>query len=756
MSPTHAASLLGGAANALTVSRFFMAVVLVTSSGNLRLWLVLIIGAAITDVLDGPLARRAHDLRNSPPEVRATSAGTWLDPLCDKLFVFALLWSLYLATGVPGWWLWLIIARELVQSVAVMTYRVVAHLGRRPAQLDFRAGAPGKATTLLQFLSVMLIASGAEQGITLISCVLTGVVGLYAAVYYIRRATLGPDPHAELLLHESPIHIVGRRLVTVPALLVAAVASVCLTPVAVPVLLVVDALRSRDRRFALCRGWLALLLNLCMHVAALIGLSVLGLAGSLMGPRKEDLIFRFEIAWARAMYRALEALYQVTTTVAGLDAISAGPVVVMARHCSLVDPLLLDAITASSGLHLRHVAKTDLIWDPAIDVLSHQVPMAFVKRGGAAHDADIAAVQRMGQALGDTDGVLIFPEGTRFTEAKRQRILAGLAHRHPELHDRASALTHVLPPHPAGALALLQAHTDVVFCAHTGLEGIRTMAGLASGALVGRTIEIELWRVAHADIPEDRDAQIAWLLDRWTDVERWVAAHQAEPPAAAKLISPGAIHALTLVLPPLLVVLAVAAIGVGLGEAAALELAGLLGATFFALGKLVILTPAHHPAFTPLFLAIVVLLLDLLTAVVVVYNLDWLYRIGSVGKKLEALQREGEFIVSITGWMRQLTTLAVAAFVTFPMAMTGAVGAAVFGRLLGLSRTRTMLGIFAGSLTGCALMLGFARALAPLFNAIPSGYRTVAGAAFALSLVAALNWRYRRLRRDRSEGSDDP
>jgi len=203
---------------------------------------------------------------------------------------------------------------------------------------------------------------------------------------------------------------------------------------------------------------------------------------------------------------------------------------------------------------------------------------------------------------------------------------------------------------------------------------------------------------------------------------------------------------LLLVGPPLILAGGVVVVGALLGKAAAAELVGLIGATFFALGKLVILTPAHHPAFTATFLAGLVVTMDVLTAVVFVFNLDWLYRIPSIGAKLEALQAEGEFIVSQNRWMRRVTIVAVVAFVMFPLTMTGSVGASVFGRLLGLSKARTMLGIVGGSVLGCGLMVVFAQALRPLFDAVPSGYRTVLGLAFAAALVAALNWRYQQLR----------
>jgi hypothetical protein len=87
----------------------------------------------------------------------------------------------------------------------------------------------------------------------------------------------------------------------------------------------------------------------------------------------------------------------------------------------------------------------------------------------------------------------------------------------------------VLPPRLGGVLALLEnpPAADVVFGAHTGLEGLRTLGDLWSGALVGRVIELELWRVPAASIPPERAQRIDWLYDQWQRVDEWIEARAA-------------------------------------------------------------------------------------------------------------------------------------------------------------------------------------------------------------------------------------
>ena len=73
--------------------------------------------AAGTDVLDGTIARRRG--------ASTAGMGSWLDPICDKLFVGAVLAALHFERGVPLSLLALIVARELMQLPMVVVYRAV-------------------------------------------------------------------------------------------------------------------------------------------------------------------------------------------------------------------------------------------------------------------------------------------------------------------------------------------------------------------------------------------------------------------------------------------------------------------------------------------------------------------------------------------------------------------------------------------------------------------------------------------------------
>src|SRR5678815_5678975 len=107
--------------------------------------------AAGTDVLDGTIARRRG--------VSTAGMGSWLDPICDKLFVGAVLAALHFERGVPLSLLALIVARELMQLPMVLVYRGFPTL-RHWLRYDFRASHLGKAATIMQFLAIGSLVMG--------------------------------------------------------------------------------------------------------------------------------------------------------------------------------------------------------------------------------------------------------------------------------------------------------------------------------------------------------------------------------------------------------------------------------------------------------------------------------------------------------------------------------------------------------------------------------------------------------------------
>ena len=116
------------------------------------IWAFLVLGlAALTDVLDGYLARRQAQRAGGAVEPDG-GTGAWLDPICDKLFVAAVLAAIIVRRHPALLIIALILTRELVQLPLGIAYRFIPdaaplaalRLPREPAGQGSDGGAvPG-------------------------------------------------------------------------------------------------------------------------------------------------------------------------------------------------------------------------------------------------------------------------------------------------------------------------------------------------------------------------------------------------------------------------------------------------------------------------------------------------------------------------------------------------------------------------------------------------------------------------------------
>ena len=320
-----------------------------------------------------------------------------------------------------------------------------------------------------------------------------------------------------------------RRAITIPGLVVLLVLDLAALPFVLLGALVADLVR--HRRLLGVRFHLAVACALVMHVVGLVLVFGAWVVGVFMGRERElQLDVRFEAWWASAMWRAATWLFGMHVVVEGADALAGGPLVLMARHASLLDVLLpVIFLSGKYGLAVRYVAKRELLWDPFVDIVGHRVPSAFVRRDSREHAREIELVDALASDLGIHDGLVIFPEGTRFTEAKRRHILASLEGTDAAAFAHATRLKHLLPPHAGGPLGVLESAkgADVVFCAHTGLEGANHLRDLRAGSLLGATVHVRFWRVRASDIPDDATARLMWLRAWWERLDGWIEAHRS-------------------------------------------------------------------------------------------------------------------------------------------------------------------------------------------------------------------------------------
>ena len=313
-----------------------------------------------------------------------------------------------------------------------------------------------------------------------------------------------------------------RRLLTISVYASMLVLLTILAPVWIPVALIVGLFQRNH----------LIVLRLLMFFWVYLTIEMIGLAAAagiyLVTPRdverKQDLFFRLECWWGTALFRWLSRFLSLTTSVEGSEHVLPGHVLVFIRHASIIDTALpVTFISNATGLRLRYVFKRELLVDPCIDVAGHASPNYFIDRGGTPAE-ELAGIRSLAVNLGD-EGVLLYPEGTRFTERKKKIALQRLAAAHPELVPLAESFKHCLPPKPGGALTLMDAapDADVLVVAHRGLEGLAEVADLLSGSVVGKEVQVRFWRVPANEIPQG-EARRKWLFDLWKRVDDFVAA----------------------------------------------------------------------------------------------------------------------------------------------------------------------------------------------------------------------------------------
>jgi 1-acyl-sn-glycerol-3-phosphate acyltransferase len=318
------------------------------------------------------------------------------------------------------------------------------------------------------------------------------------------------------------VNALTRRAISLPLLFVGWAVLTSSLVVALPVALVLDALsgfRRSATRALLFLDWFLW----CEVYGVLVSAALWPLLPVFGRARWFALHYRLQLGWARALWWATTRLFSLRVHVEGAGDAAPGPALVLVRHVSVADTLLPTIfVSGASGMRLRFVLKRELLWDPCLDIVGNRLPNVFVARGSGEGERERARVGDLARGLEGNDGLLIYPEGTRFSARKRKRLIERGV-------DGADALTHTLPPRLGGVLAALDAApaADVVICAHTGFEGIGTMGEIFDGRLVRRDIRVRFWRVPRSEVGEDVSA---WLLDQWRSVDEWVASHASVAP----------------------------------------------------------------------------------------------------------------------------------------------------------------------------------------------------------------------------------
>ncbi len=313
----------------------------------------------------------------------------------------------------------------------------------------------------------------------------------------------------------------ARRLVTIPGIVLSLWVVTASLPALLVLALFVDLVRGQ-RTFSTTRltGFL-----FCFLAVENVGLLLLfwTFLTTRAGTRaRAARTFAIQRLYTAGHLASVTRLFSLRFVVDGADQVSPGPLLVFVRHASVIDSLVPGGFIANvHHFELRYVLKRELLVEPCLDLAGHWIPNRFVDRSGGDTATELAALRDLKANLGPNEGVLIYPEGTRFSRGKRQAILSKLE---GPAKARAEQLRHLLPLRRGGALTLLDASpsTDVLFVGHHGLEGFTRLHDIWRGALVGKTVTIRFWREPASTLPSGDDARLAWLDAKWQRMDDWL------------------------------------------------------------------------------------------------------------------------------------------------------------------------------------------------------------------------------------------
>jgi 1-acyl-sn-glycerol-3-phosphate acyltransferase len=217
-----------------------------------------------------------------------------------------------------------------------------------------------------------------------------------------------------------------RRVVTIPscALLFATVWS------ALPLLLGLAALVDvvRGRGFVVIRTVTCIAWYLACEIAGLVFALALWVVYRLSARRGREAFVRRNHRlldlWARAVGRVSFRLFSLDFFVEGDEAFGRRPVLLLLRHASVVDAVLVALLVSGvRGIRLRYVFERKLLWDPFVDVVGNRLPNYFVPRGGVHTIQQIDAAAHVADGMAAGEGAVIYPEEAKFSSTVRKRLI---------------------------------------------------------------------------------------------------------------------------------------------------------------------------------------------------------------------------------------------------------------------------------------------------------------------------------------------
>ena len=117
--------------------------------------------------------------------------------------------------------------------------------------------------------------------------------------------------------------------------------------------------------------------------------------------------------------------------------------------------------------------------------------------------------------------------------------------------------------------------------------------------------------------------------------------------------------------------------------------------------------PETFISLDPLLIALAIASIDIIVGLFLVWNFDFAKKIPILGKFIIKFEKKGHAVLAKNKYIEALSFVGVTLFVIVPFQGSGAVGASIIGRAIGMNPYKVWAAIILGAVSGC-LMIAYA------------------------------------------------
>ena len=281
---------------------------------------------------------------------------------------------------------------------------------------------------------------------------------------------------------------------------------------------------TRHTRLALMLIWYLLFELLGVLIALILWFGTI-FGYKMKSSRSQDIHASVQYFWVTSVLKGASFFLRTRVQFPESVPVPNGPCVIAAQHSSFFDALIPTVLVGIYFKNVipRHVLKSELLLSPSLDIYGNRLPNQFVNRESGNAEQEIAGIRSLANNLG-SNAMIIFPEGTFYTDRRFKRIIQKITATDSDRADRISSLQNLLPVKPGGISAMLTASPEsgLYLVAHRGFEPFGSFKEILANIPFNNPVEIFIKFVPPAKIPREKNALLEFIDYEWLALDTWL------------------------------------------------------------------------------------------------------------------------------------------------------------------------------------------------------------------------------------------